>query len=557
MAIHTGVTEGKKGIVLAGFRWKSIQADRSFRAALFLSFFLSPATFYTYKIDALDRAGLLNVSGHPIIESIDFIWILGLFILLAAALKIALSFVSRTGYGEEKAEAKPVHFLIPGTVFLAVLWMVPLLAFYPAPGMNDTVFMMNHPFYAVVQFPWFYSLLYGEGALWSRKLFGTAEPVIFVFSLLQSFIFALVLSWVSQTMANRMRHWQAGAFLYIYFAALPMVGDYAIAAVRDGIFSLGLLLLSILILIAVDHSGKEAVHGKPFACLWTAASLMVMLFRNNGIFIVFFVYLFFSVYMKCKRKAFVLFLICAALTVIPGEAILHFQGEQSLFQEKIAVPLQQIGRVQKLGGVMDASSKEFMGRLLPAKEWNDKYSPYTVDFVKWDDSFDRNWLNRHQSEFWHHWLALGKRNPEIYLEGHMTETYALWNLDPFERDVQSRFGYALTDDNVAHMIPASNDEMVVGSLPIPMKVKSAIANYVWNGSRFLGAGFCLWLVLFCCGVFYVQERSRYMSIAVPILVNELTLLAATPASSVFRYGFGFVLILPLLWTVVLERGKIA
>lgn len=69
------------------------------------------------------------------------------------------------------------------------LWQMPfLLSFYPAPGMNDTVFMMENPLYASVQFPWLYSVIYGYGAGWGKEVLGSREPVIFfLFSAAASF----------------------------------------------------------------------------------------------------------------------------------------------------------------------------------------------------------------------------------------------------------------------------------------------------------------------------------------------------------------------------------
>lgn len=119
-------------------------------------------------------------------------------------------------------------------------WQLPfLLALYPAPGMNDTLFMMENPLYGGVQFPWLYSLVYGYGALLGKHLLGSREPVIFLLSLCQLFLYAYGLTRIVFHVKERQGEVPA-LLLYFYFTFLPMVGNYGIAAVRDGLFSLAL-----------------------------------------------------------------------------------------------------------------------------------------------------------------------------------------------------------------------------------------------------------------------------------------------------------------------------
>lgn len=115
--------------------------------------------------------------------------------------------------------------------------------------------------------------------------------------------------------------------------------------------------------------------------------------------------------------------------------------------------------------------------------------------MKWDDDFRRNDLNREKAAFLKAWIDTGLKNPRIYVEGWMTETYALWNLDPLEHGVQSRFGWALSDENTKNMKPSDNDMLALGDFPIPFGLKAFLGNYTYSGSRFLGSGLCLWITL--------------------------------------------------------------
>lgn len=107
-------------------------------------------------------------------------------------------------------------------------------------------------------------------------------------------------------------------------------------------------------------------------------------------------------------------------------------------------------------------------------------------------------------------MDTGLRNPRIYVEGWLTETYALWNLDPFEYGVQSRFGWALSDENTKDMKPADNDRMATGDFPLPLRLKAGLANVSYEGSHFIGTGLSLWIALFL-GLVWIRQGKRNIS----------------------------------------------
>ncbi|WP_299142126.1 DUF6020 family protein [uncultured Dialister sp.] len=520
------------------FRW-----DRACRASMVFSFFLSPAAWYTYKIDSMGEK--VTEAGQAILTGHDGWVLLLLFLLFSAVLPPFARLWLTLPCQSEKGGESP--FFLPAFLLMA-LWQVPfLLALYPAPGMNDTLFMMENPLYAGVQFPWLYSLLYGYGSMAGKYLFGSREPVIFLFSLVQLLLYAWGLTkivfWVYR------RHSRYAAIpLYFYFLLLPIIGNYGMAAVRDGLFS---LCLAGFMVLMTEESWEKREY-----IFFSLLSLGLMLLRSNGVYIVFFLMAVSSFYRKSWKKPAAIFIICALAAILPGRMILSCHHWEPLFQESMAIPLQQMGRVLVMGGERSDEAALLMNHLLPEEKWKKDYSPATVDFVKWDDDFRRNDLNREKAAFLKAWIDTGLKNPRIYVEGWMTETYALWNLDPLEHGVQSRFGWALSDENTKNMKPSDNDMLALGDFPMPFGLKAFLGNYTYSGSRFLGSGLCLWITLFFCLLFYLSGRRRLILAALPLLANTATLLLSTPASAVFRYSFAYVLGLPLLLILFFLREEI-
>lgn len=203
------------------------------RASLFGGIPLGIAIWYTIKIFRMDDQELLRSALDPVLALSDIPFLV-LFAFIGFALMQSLvQLLLCVRILPHKNLGRKWFPVLAGTMFLYDL--IFLLAFYPAPGMNDTVFMMDNPKYAGVQFPWLYSLIYGYEAEAARKLFGTREVSIFILSCLQLAVISAVLTrfsfWVKEHVDEN-----AGYILYLYFLLFPMSGNYAIAAVRDGLF---------------------------------------------------------------------------------------------------------------------------------------------------------------------------------------------------------------------------------------------------------------------------------------------------------------------------------
>ncbi len=517
------------------------------RLHLIFGFLLSAAGFYTWKIDHLDRAGELSLPGHALLAWWDALPIAALGLAVAILLPFGTKALPR-GWAARRTQGRNYFFL---AALLMFLWRIPfLLAFYPAPGMNDTVFMMENPLYASVQFPWFYSLLYGYGSEWGKEILGTREPVIFIFSLVQAAAISVGLTAFAYWIRNHVHPW-AGHFLYGYFLLFPMVGNYSIAAVRDGFFSLALLFWVWIFL----REWEKENWGRESWLLFGAALLGTMLFRSNGLLVS--LVLTATLYISRRNKKILFaFLLAAILSAVPGQFIQRTHHWEPLFQESMAIPLQQMGRVAKLDGERSEETISLMNGILSDEEWKKEYSPYTVDFVKWHDHFRRNQLNQEKGEFLKAWAETGLANPRIYVEGWLTETYALWNLDPLEYSVQSRFGWALTDENTKDMKPKENDQMAVGDFPMPAKWKAFFGNMQYEGSRFIGPGLALWFTLFAGLLFYERGERKLILALLPLWANTATLLLSTPASAVFRYSFAYVLVLPVVFVYVVFTKEV-
>lgn len=511
-------------------------------AAAILGIPMSVSFFYTCKIERWIKLGWIKNVAEPLLAPQDGLWILGLFVLFFGILLFFFKHGSRLA-SFPQISGKFLS-LKQAAAILFLLWLPFLLVLYPGAGMNDTVAILSSPRRVTVQFPWIYSLALGSFGKISKYLFGTWEIGIFLFSLLQTFFMSVILGWVTCKMAAVTRNSKVGWLLLLYFGLFPMVGNYAIAAVRDPMFSAILLLCSFYMIEKNDGSWRSSLQ---FALL----TVGLMAFRTNGAAIALLLAVIAGIQYR-NKKIVVAFLAAILIVTIPGRILLSTVHKQPQFQEAVAIPLQQMSRVYVLKGNLTTGDKAFMESFLPEKQWHSS-TPFSVDSIKWQDNFKRDLLNQKKQEFMHRWLVMGLNNPRLYMEAWMLETYHIWNWIWYDQKDQSRFGWALIDEHI-QVSPANNNMLGVGDLPIPNGIKNTLGKWQFAHSRFFGSGLCFWLTVLACGMLYIQGKKRLILFAIPALANTGTLLLSTPASAVFRYSFVYVLVLPILWIFVFSKS---
>ena len=289
------------------FRW-----DKVTKGAMAFSLPLAFALWYTLQIGILGKA--VGQEGGRFLSAHDPLGILGCWVYFTCLVTVVLRMVLDRRLTPAPEAGRKLFF--PAFLVTAI-WQLPfLLAFYPAPGMNDTAFMMDNPLWAIVQFPWFYSLIYGYGTELGRYLFGTGEPVIFTLALLQLLVYSFGLTWIAFWVKEKFGK-KPGFLLWAYFTFFPMIGNYGIAAVRDGIFSLSLVVCMVLLMDEKDWTNKK------YGCL-ALSFLGMALFRSNGLMIALAASLALGYRWRNWKKPLMVFLLCALISMVPGRAILSY-----------------------------------------------------------------------------------------------------------------------------------------------------------------------------------------------------------------------------------------
>ena len=440
--------------------------------------------------------------------------------------------------------APPFSFLI---LVLMAAWLPFFLVFFPGTAMNDTTDILRAELWAAGQHTVLYCLFLGGLGEISKALTGNWAAGVAAASILQMYLLAAAISCALSWLYRRTGSASLTALFTAYYAFCPMIVNYSFANVKDTLFSAAVLLWVPLLYELIR--GKERDFGR-LRGLFLIASLGVLLLRNNGRYVyavMLFLFLLFLPRLRWKAASLGAVLFLASL--LPNAALSYFMHLPQLFQERVGVPIQQVGRTAAAGRAFTPEESAYLPLMMDRETLEYWYDPFTADGIKWNSAFRFDAFNSHPDAFWKTWASLGRRYPEDFLEAWMLAVYGYWSFPAPDGKTQSRFGWALSMKDLSApygMDPAHNNEYQTGTMlsVYPPEVQEKLGRWLWDHSRYLGAGTCFWLTAVLSLVMLYRKRGRLLLLLMPAFLLWGTLIIAAPAAFVFRYVFYFPLCLP-------------
>ena len=395
-------------------------------------------------------------------------------------------------------------------------------------------------------------LLHGCMVLGNR-IFHTDNAGLFLLVMLQNLLLDLILAHTVSTLYRSYGldiKWCL-AFM-VYFILHPGIRSHMAGISKEGIY-VPFLILSVFE-IAGLITGKGLSHRKAVP-LCVIGTLGVILFRNEGKFLLTVSYFLLFLFFPGKRKIFGTFffgtllfaglyetLLLPALNVAPGN-----------IREMLSVPFQQTARyVRDAGDEITDEEREHIEKILYYEELPNLYNPNLSDPVK--KSFNLSATSSDLKRYAITWFHMLSKRPDIYILAVMNNYYQYFypdNADPtylsfgfsksemwmVNRDCAEINMYLHYPENLSGI--RSLYESVIRWIfcqPLTRCIWVS-ALYVW--ALFLYAAYCLY-----------QKRRDAFVIAVPMLVQILIYITGPTNGQYNRY----ILMLKVCLPVILLTG---
>lgn len=334
--------------------------------------------------------------------------------------------LSRTGSGNKGSR----KYFFTVWLILALAYIPTLLASWPGFFTYDAEvetymvftdkYSAHHPVVHVVLLGWILRLVY--------RLLQSYNAGIAVYLILQ----ILIVSGCFAYMMNFL--WRIGVRRFlrnlgiVFLGLFPVVSMFLCCTTKDVYFCGGIVLFTTL-LLEMAREGKTFWSSCSKKLLFVLASLMILFFRNNGLYAyIIFILIFSFVYKEHWKKWLpVLGMIALSYGIVTGSLNVLFKVKPGEMAEMLCVPMQQLARVHaEAEEVFSDEDKEVLYTLIPEVILED-YNPKLADNVKvnfLEDNFKAS-----PGKYISLWAGTGLKRPDIYVNSFLANTYGYWYPD--------------------------------------------------------------------------------------------------------------------------------
>jgi len=392
---------------------------------LFLKILFSLIVAFTFSVGrSFDLADMLVFSFKSLVLPFLIIAVCT-FLILNFAEWIVKKYKTRFLPKENRMCVDKKHILTKCLIPL-FFWTLTLLSTFPGlfsydskeewEMMRDGLITSHHPVLHVV--------ILGGLAEVSNNLFGTGNPGIFVYVLLQLFIYIFVFKQLFelflQAKVSEKKQWSAVAF----FTLSPIIQMFSILTSKDSIF--GIFELWFFVCIIKCHYNDNIFESKKDRLQFVLATLGTAIFRKNGIYIVVIALtVFFIRNRNEKKKLAILYgIITFVYLLYIGPFYRALDVQAGSVKEMLSVPIQQIARVHYFArDSFEEEDKELLYSIIPKEGW-ESYKATVSDPVKAD--FNEEVFVNNKIKFLQIWIKEGIKHPKLYIDSFMINTVDFW-----------------------------------------------------------------------------------------------------------------------------------
>ena len=370
------------------------------------------------------------------------------------------------------------------------------------------------------------------------NVFGDYTIGIAIYSILQMVATSMVFSYVIKYMASKKINVYIRAVILAFFALYPPFATYSITMWKDVPFALMMVLFTIQIIEMVTN--KQYFESKKNLIKFAIISILVILFRNNGIYVVFLTMIAMIIGIKGNRQKLTIVTATIVLfyIIFKGPIFDLFNITDGPVREALSVPLQQIARTVKYKeDELTQEEKDIISKYLPIEDLAERYYPLISDNVK--DNFNNAEFEENKVEFVTLWIKLFIKAPKEYIEAFFSNSYGYWYPQAINWVIPDWYDYA-KDDLIQY------EKEAVIHIPLMDKMNGAInQRKIPLISMSFSIGFTFWIVLICIVYTIYKKKYKNLLIYIPILSLWLTTIAS-PVWCEYRYIYSMFTCIPLL-----------
>ena len=528
----------------------NIKNKRLIIVASILAIIIALSQIIGYNIDNYYTIKSIGTTHETVIKSV--IKFIGLAIIFESIFVVIFNKIESYKVKEDNSEN--LNFLNSRKMFfiyflLIVICYTPyFLHYYPGICSNDSL-------YELVEAKWSMGNLVNHHPVFHifiihicekiGNIFGNSDEYgVAVYSIMQLIFTSFVFSYTSRYLTIKKVNKYIILGIMMFFILYVPFGIYSVTMWKDVPFALFMLLWLIELYELVTN--EKYLNNKKQIIKFLTIAIMVILFRNNGIYVVTITLMtsIFAMIGKRKKMLFCTIFIIVFYLLYKGPIFKVLNIKDGPKKEALSIPIQQIARTVKYNG--DKLTDEECWRIdsyLPYDEIGDAYYELTSDPVK--EMFKEDNFEKDKIGFVKIWGKLLIKYPGEYIDSFLCGCFGYWYPQ------ENNWVIATWDNN--YDTPSYKYERVpIVKIDTIDYVSSMINNRkiplisnLWN------VGLVFIVIFVCMGYVIYKKQYRLIMIYIPIIALWLTTIAS-PVWCEYRYVYSAFTTLPMTTLVAIH-----
>ena len=497
------------------------------------------------------------IINHPVITIFSF---LILFKILFEIINYLFDYMDKENKKDNQKKKNKLtqlfdnHPFVFSIITILLLWLIYIIAFYPAILSPDPSFQLLQYFNIDNKYsgyvnlidknviitnhhPVLHTLLLGFLTNIGIKLFSSFNIGLFIYTIFQTIILSSTLSYTIKFMKEINISIKYRKICLLIYSLVPVFPLYALNPVKDVIF--GSLIILYVISIYKFVKIKEKINIKDII-LEIILMVLITLFRNNGIHVILLSFPFLIFTNKKNLFKFILIFIATLSIYFSYSKIIlpHFKITNGSIREVLSVPFQQTARyVKEHKKEVTKKEKKAIDKLLNYDTIDTRYNPKLADPVK--NEFNKDYTDKDLKNYFNVWFIELKKHPLTYVEATIENTYGYfypietnWYVHINGKKIVNNYGFDY------HFNKLKSIRTILGGFAI-------IFPYIPFIGLIINIGFNTWILLFMLS--YMIYRKKYKDI-IYLIPSFILLLVCfvSPANTYFRYALPNIFIMPVM-----------
>ena len=374
---------------------------------------------------------------------------------------------------------------------------------------------------------------------------GNVNLGLFLYSFLQMIAVVGILSYALKFLHDEGVKSKYLLGILLIYVIVPYFPLYAITCVKDTLFTMFVLLYVIKLYQFIKYDFKF----KDYSVLMITI-LLVILFRNNGIYLILLSLPFTLIIKKRIRKQILLMCVLViGFNYGYGQVLSALEIPNTSIREMLSIPFQQTARYVKYhGSDVTEEEKDAIDTILTYDTLADRYNPILSDKVK--NEYNKYATDEELMDYFASWFQMFWKHPMTYVNATVSNVYGYFYPATYRWYVYNTLNEKLPEAGFDyHFIDAL--ELARGFI----QGYSEVFKYVPVVQLSVNCGFYTWSYLFLMVVLIMQKKFRYIILLAPafslVLMN-----VAGPANTYFRYVLPYaVTLFTILPLILLEINK--